>query len=420
MIFNQEEANRRKAVLQEEAYNQSQQHNDLLLLWATGVGKARAAGLCMQDKVTLIVHHQLVHKQNWIADLEKHGFSTDVVFCTYAGIDKEAGNNYDIVIFDECHHLTQRSIKYARQIATNRRLYLSATVPTEKMLLLKQLSPDLKMFRVGLAEAIRKGILPQPRIFVKRLKLDTTTTDLTYIKGAKGNPVEHTNFTSYWNSLRYQARKVQYHISCTQAQYYQLLTDEMEWWKSKYFTDNAKMFTESEGIANDSSRKFFVAEWYRQNEWVKNRWRQLGSQRKRFMGDCKAAHVASVLRQETSRCLVFASSIEQCDAMAGTHVSVHSKSKKDNTDLVRQFNEGEVNRLYAVSMLNEGMNLANLEKIFMVQLDGSKLMTIQKLGRSLRGEEPEIYCYVLSDTRDEDYLHDFLGELDDEFCTYLP
>lgn len=37
MKFNQEEANRRKTIIQDEAFKQFQQHPNLLLSWATGL-----------------------------------------------------------------------------------------------------------------------------------------------------------------------------------------------------------------------------------------------------------------------------------------------------------------------------------------------------------------------------------------------
>ena len=419
-MFNQEEANRKKSILQDKAFELHQANPDLALVFATGVGKARAAALCMQGKSTLIVYHQKVHYENWLADLAKHELTTESVqYTTYAGIHKFAGKSFDLVVFDECHHITPRVLHWAKQIQTSGRLFLSATVSMDKMQLLKQLAPNLKLFRVTLAQAIRQGILPQPQIFVKRLKLDIVEANLVYSKGTKTDPEETVDYWQYEGNLKYQKRRVRYNIRCTQEQYYKLITDDIDYWKLRYFDENKKMLLQADEIADTASRRFFIAEWYRQNEWVKNRWLQLGSARKRFLGESKTQFVKSFLLNETGRLLIFATSIEQCNELAGIHVPVHSKNKKDNAALVQAFNDEQTNRLYAVSMLTEGMNLHSLDKVYMVQLDGSKLQTVQKQGRGLRGEEPQIYIFLMSGTREEDYFRSFLEELDEEFCTYI-
>lgn len=373
----------------------------------------------MQGKNVLVVHHQQVHKENWAQDLAKHEIQAQsITYSTYAGIHKQADKKYDLVVWDEAHHITPRVLEFAKHINTDGNLFLSATVGTEKLKLLKQLCPELKMFKVSLGQAIKKEMLPAPSIFVKQLKLDAIKPNQTYVKGSPAYPVKKVHYHE-WTKLRWSKEKVQYHIQCTQKQYYDLLTEEMEWYKSKYFNENKEMLIESDKIQDAPSRRYFIAEWYRKNEWVKNRWLQLGSQRKRYLGECKTEAVAEFLRNEAGRLLIFASSIEQCDKLAGKHVAVHSQNKKDNTDLVEQFNSKQIDRLYAVSMLTEGMNLTDLDKVYMVQLDGSKLQTVQKQGRSLRGTEPEIYIFLMLGTKEVDYFKTFLEELDESFCTYI-
>lgn len=419
MTFNQIEANLKKDKLQDKAYEMHLEHDELLLSWATSLGKARAAGLCMQGKHVLIVIHQIVHRKNWIDDMQKHGISAQIEYTSYAGIQKYADKNFDLIVYDECHHITPRVAYWAKRLHSKKTLYLSATVSQDKLNILKLLSPNIKMFKVTLAQAIRQGILPAPQIFVKRLELDNVKKSCTYTKGNSADPKMSVSYLDFTTRYRYSKEKVHFQVLCTRKEYYTLLTEELEWYKSRYFNGVEEMLREADKITDPASRKHTIAEWYRQNEWVKNRWLQLGSQRKRFIGESKTEAVREFLVNEKSRCLIFAASIEQCDSLAGKHVSVHSKNKKDNTELVRQFNSKETNRIYAVSMLTEGMNLVELDKVFMVQLDGSKLQTVQKQGRSLRGTEPQIFIFLMSNTKEEDYFKSFLEELDEDLCTYI-
>ena len=54
-------------------------------------------------------------------------------------------------------------------------------------------------------------------------------------------------------------------------------------------------------------------------------------------------------------------------------------------------------------MLQEGVNLTDTPILVMVQLDGQDRSTIQRGGRVLRHETPEVYMMVLKGTRDEVY-----------------
>ena len=86
---------------------------------------------------------------------------------------------------------------------------------------------------------------------------------------------------------------------------------------------------------------------------------------------------------------------------------------------VTRFNNGETNSLYAVGMLTEGMNLKDIEKGMIIQLDGQERGFIQKLGRILRSEEPEIYILYFSQTRDEEYLKKAIEGINKEYINEI-
>ena len=86
--------------------------------------------------------------------------------------------------------------------------------------------------------------------------------------------------------------------------------------------------------------------------------------------------------------------------------------------LIEKFNEGEIDNLYAVGMLQEGLNLKNIEIAIISQLDGNTRGFLQKMGRGLRSELPEIYIFAFRDSKDEKYLNKALSNIDKDIVNH--
>jgi glutathione synthase len=78
----------------------------------------------------------------------------------------------------------------------------------------------------------------------------------------------------------------------------------------------------------------------------------------------------------------------------------------------------EINSLFVVGMLQEGQNLNDIEKGIIIQLDGKLRSFIQKSGRVLRAEHPEIFIIYVKGTQDETYLKNALEGLNPDYITY--
>ena len=88
-----------------------------------------------------------------------------------------------------------------------------------------------------------------------------------------------------------------------------------------------------------------------------------------------------------------------------------------NQAIIDSFNEKKIQRLYAVGMATEGLNLKDIEVGVIVQLDGKERLFVQKFGRSLRAEDPVAYIFYYKDTQDEIYLKNALENIDNKFIT---
>jgi superfamily II DNA or RNA helicase len=92
---------------------------------------------------------------------------------------------------------------------------------------------------------------------------------------------------------------------------------------------------------------------------------------------------------------------------------------KSNQLIIDKFNNKEINHIYAVGMITEGMNLTDIQTGIIVQLDGKERLFIQKFGRSQRAEDPVTYIFYYKGTQDENYLKGALENIDGKYIKYI-
>ena len=167
-------------------------------------------------------------------------------------------------------------------------------------------------------------------------------------------------------------------IHCSEVEKYNELNSDFEYWKRQ-------------SLINPG------------NIALKNKWLQIGSQRKRFLGELKtpAAHKLIQSLPKDTRFMCFCTSVLQAEVLGGRNC-IHS-NKKGNQKIIDDFNDKKTSSLYAVNMGQEGLNLKDIEVGIIVQLDGEERGWIQKSGRIYRAEHPVIYVLYVKDTRDEDF-----------------
>lgn len=392
--------------LQRKAVNMIKTYKLVALQWCTGLGKSKAAidmaNECIQNSSysILLVVAEAAHKNNWVEEFYNWGLlSCNVKIECYASLHKYRKTHWDLIIFDEAHHLqSDLRMDILSELSADKIILLSATLPEDmKYEIMGLYQGECASSKVTLKQAIAWGIIPKPKVYIIPLDLDNTTSNCIIEEdwGKKDKRVTYRcKFSERWvymkNKLKYPNVNLQ--ISCTPYQKYNYLSEKFDYWKKQFFKTR--------------------------QERVKNKWLQVGSQRKRFLGELKTREVQHLLELlKDKRYICFCTSIKQAEEL-GRKNAIHSE--KDNSlDIIRRFNSKEINSLFAVGMLQEGQNLVDIEVGVIVQLDGQERAFIQKFGRSLRATDPVQFIFYYRGTRDEEYLENVLEGIDKDYVVEI-
>ena len=384
-------------------------HPNLLLQWATGCGKTKQAirAIDRLDKDhhnrVLIVVAEIAHKKNWIREFQKWNpqllidINYEIEIICYNSLHHHMGQHYDLVIFDESHHLgTNIRLDVLTDIYSSRFLLLSATMDKNIIYAIEEIIGPIYVSTITLQQSIDWGLLPEPTIVLVPMELDNIICDQvveeTRGKSAYAQTI-HCTVREKWNYLKDKRRypNLKLLVSCTQRQKYNDLCLKIEYYKKLYFS--------------------------KQTESIKNKWLQYGSQRKVFLGSLKDKKAREIITTfGKSRYICFCTNIEQADKLGGNN-AIHSEKDKP-LETIDKFNDKQINSLFVVGMLKEGQNLVDIEKGLIIQLDGKILPFIQKTGRVLRAEYPEIYIIYIKGTQDEIYLNRALEHVNPEYIRY--
>ena len=380
-------------------------HKNMLYTWATGCGKTRQAILKISSlsvgKV-LICTAEVAHQQNWVREFQKWNFHNPLVevnIICYASLKKYKNTYWDVLVLDECHHIaTDIREECLETIKADSVIALSATVNQDTRYALQRLYGNFHEFKITMQQAIDWDILPKPRINLIPLRLNLTGNDQTYII-TRGNSKKRKKFVcdakDRWEYIKNKTKypDLELTVRCSEWAKYAYLCERFDYLKKRYIATK--------------------------NEAIKNMWLHCGSDRKRYLSDRKTKYARVIIDKLLKDCrhIVFCGDILQADILGGTN-AIHSKVDMPQLNIAR-FNNGETNSLYAVGMLQEGMNLKDIEKGMIIQLDGQERGFIQKLGRILRSDEPKIYILYFRQTRDEEYLKKALEGINEEYINEI-
>ena len=389
--------------LNSEAIKLLETNSNIAIQAATGVGKSKIAiDLCYEIATkqiaplrVLLVVAEIAHINNWNAEFIKWNwsFGTCTIIC-YASLKKYRDSDWDVIIFDEAHHLgSELRLDVFDTLRARYRIFLSATLKDALLYRLEMSCGPIKTLKMGLQDAFNADILPEPKIVLIPLTLDSTRYTETIVEewGKKDKRLKaECMFADRWKFLRNKTAVPNgtLTIHCTQKQKYDYLCEQFEFYKKRYMSCR--------------------------NERLKNKWLQCGSKRKVYLGLLKTTIARNLLTMlQGKRLICFCTNIEQADYLGGNN-SVHSK-KKNSQDIINKFNEKQINSLYAVGMLQEGVNLTDIEVGVIVQLDGEERSFIQRFGRTLRSDSPVQYIIYYKGTRDEEYLMKALENIDRKY-----
>ena len=397
MITTREEATIRAVSLFRE-------NNNLILQWATGVGKSKAAIDIIKDtkpKSVLLIVAEIAHKDNWYKEFVKWGmgdFWKQVSVECYASLKLHKDSEYELLILDEGHHSdTEIRADILSTLIVQKVLILSATLGEDKVSALSSIFGSFKEFKISLSDAINNDLLPTPKIYLIPLMLDNVyKEEKIIIKRGKERDYKHLvcSYVDRWNYMKDRKTYPNLHLTviCTQKEKYDFLTEQQNYYRNLFMRSR--------------------------QEFQKVKWLQLGSERKRFLGNIKTEDVKELLNKLINkRFICFCASITQAEEL-GKDFCIHS-DRKDSQEVIKRFNDKEIDRLFAVNMLQEGQNLEDIQAGIIVQLDGAERAFIQKFGRTLRAKSPEQYIFYYANTRDEEYLEKALEDINPEYVTIL-
>lgn len=370
----------------------------ILLNLPTGFGKS-ALAIEVINSITdirsvLLLVNEVGHGKNWEVEFEKFLRKEGVECETYCyhSMHKLAGKKYDLIIADEAHHLVTDKRKEAfMDIESTYTVFLSATLKKDEVAFLKQARPELQILKVTLRNAVKSGVLPKPEIWVMHSKLDNKMANQV-IKVVRDPNKPFTVKAGYdkrffWISKKHNP-SANALISCTEREYYDYIESRVAWAKDNY-----------EKQSTEYNKQVYL------NACI---------ERKRILGEIKTSRIKNItnrIRAKGKRFVCFVSSIEQANAMSYEN-AIHSK-KNNNQATLDNFNDGKINEIFAVGMLQEGYNLFDCEVGIISQLDAGERGVVQKVGRVLRHDKPLVVILCIDNTRDEEFLKSALEVVGD-------
>lgn len=414
--------------MQEDAVRQLLSSRNLIVNWGTGVGKSRVAIVAADllernglDRILLVVT-ETAHKTNWKNEFNEvlgaERASTllpKIRIECYASLFKYEGTAWDLIIFDEAHHLrSELRTDHLAQIFSSYVLCLSATI-SEKHdgeLLLQTLEESFGHFEsisFTMQQAIDSNILGKPDIYVHVFSLDNTVRNRSFVY-ERGFPKARKVLECSFDQLDYMLSSgpsaLKLTVHCTEKEGYDFITSMIDKCKSDYMAarDEANL-----GNSNEETKDTL---------FLKNRWLLWGSKRKNFLGAAKSEKADELLSSlGEKKFICFCSDVEQGKKLGGDNV-IHSK-RKGNAAVIEAFNEDRIRSIYAVGMIQEGQNLKGIKAGVIVQLGGKERVFIQKFGRVMRSSVPEQHLMVFNKTKDIDYLKTALDGIDKKYIHYV-
>jgi len=367
--------------------------NNFLLILSTGFGKTYCAIELIEQRVKiglpiLIVIPRLVLIENWKKEIKKFGleeYLPYITFTTYQSLHKHTDVKWICVIYDECHHLSDRCKEIITNITSDYTLCLSATVKQDlKHWIIDKYNPEV--VEVNLRKAIDNEVLPEPKVYLMPLQLNNTFFTETLIRESKSKKKWAACFYSdRWKYLKDYNVK----IKCTEQQYYNEISNDIEYWKRQCM----------------------------RNKFFKNKWLHLCGERLKWLSDQKTEIVLYLLKHlKNYRTLTFCNSIEQTELLGKYCINSKNKLSGEYLDM---FNNKKIKHITSVNMLNEGCNLADCRIGIFVSINSSEILVKQKNGRLLRHKEPVIIIPYYINTREEELVKQMLENYNPELVSTI-
>jgi hypothetical protein len=314
-----------------------------------------------KDCSILIAYPDKKIRESWVEDFEEMNYVNDnVTYTTHLSIHKHSGTEFDIVVIDEIHLLSEAQVGACVDLFSQNDYILGLTGTLSKSTK-RDLSQDLGLEVLAeypIEKAIEEGVIVDYNITVIKCPLD----DKTLIDFKKGKKTELKQFKAY----SYVINKMMYAGGNTM------------------FLRLARMRLIQNSIAKLSETKRLLNNW------------------------------------SDERVLVFCGVTKIADALGIP--SHHSKSK--DKDAFKKFAEGEGKHMAVVKIGNTGITYKPLNKVIINYFDSNAENLAQKINRCMAMEyntpdkKADIYIICSTEKVEEKWLNKALEFFDKNKVKY--
>ena len=334
-----------KTVIQQEAMNAWLPTKKGCVVMTPGTGKTKL-GLDISQRLsvkTLVTVPRVNLVKEWKKEMEKWGITVDVMVINSAY--KKDLSQYDFLIFDEVHTISESFYQITKQFVNKPILGLTGTpnkfLDFKKNVLYKELPIVYEYL-----ESSKDKLINETKIYM--------------------HPFELTDAKIPFKIFNYDTERSAYNVA---DRYVKKIYAEIKAKFPETPIDSCKV----EDKQLFSKYMFYV---YKRRRILCNLTTSVDMAKK----------IAEVCKD---KCLVFSESIEQASRIC--EYTVSSKMNKNNaTEILAKFNMGEIKTLGSVNTLTLGLNLNGASFAVFESFNGSDTNVKQKLGRLSRLNIDEI------------------------------
>lgn len=373
----------------------------ILLEMGTGTGKTKLAlektkQWVTEDSKVLVVVPKTTVITSWQEEIVKwEATDLKITIICYDSLEKYVSDSWDVVVFDECHHLTENALTTTSAMQVKHFIFLSASITHFHKRNIAYYLGAFVTYNVDLRTTIEEKLLPDPRVILIRLHLDykdkTACQFVINPTATKVDPVIHP------------------------------LTKK-EYWAIKTADKKVKKADKQRHILQGSQWEYHVLQdsrinLYKKRASLREQMLRLSGDRLKWLARLKNDIVKALLRKLAyKRVLTFCCDIEQTEVFGPN--AINSKNKESLATLAR-FNEGKIKHIQACSMLDEGVNLKDCQIGLFANLNSSDRIIIQRTGRILRHKDPIIIVPYYVGTREEEIVEEMKKSYNEELITVI-
>lgn len=382
------------------------------------IGKSLCATAIINNKgwegnILILSGAEATNKQ-WIQNLTEynsHLLKRTDIYC-YQSLHKLDRTKYSIILLDEADlAFSDKRWLQIREFTPEHWIMMSGTLDRDHIMEFRELTNNQFFHaKVSLEQGVKWGILPEPKVFAVKLKMDNEKRYLVYTSGKnKKLKNEIVSFPQRWESFK--NKKVNTLVQCTEQEYHELICQEFNKWKGYEEEFNLPIEERSDTI------KFLQSKGFSQTV-CRDKKMRIGNERKKFFADIKNRWFKKLFSElpKDSRSLVFCNDTAQADLL-NAEFAVHSNNP-GSIELVEQFNKGEIDKIFSCKLLDRGQDFFGVEYLIIIQSSLKQGSQSQRAARSLLSLAPKIIVMYYPDTQDEKYVQEFLKQFKPEWIVH--